>query len=115
MPEDTPQADPSAEQPQARQIRVGVDERSLQTSYANAFRTHGTPEEVLLDFGLNLVNPAAADKSQPQVVLHVNNRIILNYYTAKRLAVTLSQLIRKHEQQFGELELDIAKRRQDNL
>ena len=41
--------------------------------------------------------------------------MILNYYTTKRLAITLSQLIRRHEDQFGELELDVAKRRKDGL
>jgi hypothetical protein len=35
----------------------------------------------------------------------------MNYYSAKRLAITLSQLIRRHEEQFGELEMDVNKRR----
>jgi hypothetical protein len=39
----------------------------------------------------------------------------MNYYSAKRLAITLSQLIRRHEEQFGELELDVAKRRKNAL
>jgi hypothetical protein len=40
--------------------------------------------------------------------------VILNYYTAKRLAITLSQLIRRHEEQLGELELDVAKRQKSS-
>ena len=84
------------------------------TSYANAFRTNGTAEEVMLDFGLNLVTPPVAD-GQPEIVFKVNDRIIMNYYSAKRLAITLSQLIRRHEGQFGELELDVAKRRTDAI
>ena len=99
----------------ARQVRLGVDERSMQTSYANAFRTNGTAEEVMLDFGLNLVNPAAQQESAPQVLFQVNNRIIMNYFSAKRLAITLSQLIHRHEDQFGELQLDVNKRRKDTL
>ena len=93
-----------------RQIRLAVDERNMKTSYANAFRTNGTAEEVMLDFGLNLVTPADQQETQPQVVFQVNERVIMNYYSAKRLAVTLSQLIRRHEEQFGELEMDVAKR-----
>ena len=45
-----------------------------------------------------------------QAVGGLTDRVILNYYTAKRLAITLSQLIRRHEEQFGELELDVSKR-----
>ncbi len=99
------------EQTGQRQVRLRVDEHNMQTSYANAFRTNGTAEEVMLDFGLNLLNPAAGQKNQGEIVFRVNDRIVLNYYSAKRLAITLSQLIRQHEEQFGDLELDVAKRR----
>jgi len=40
-------------------VRIRVDEREMSSAYANAFRTNGTDEEVILDFGLNLMNPAA--------------------------------------------------------
>ncbi len=97
------------EQTGQRQVRLRVDERELQTVYANAFRTNGTPDEVMLDFGLNLMAPA--QQEQPEIVFKVSNRVIMNYHSAKRLAITLSQLIRRHEEQFGELELDVNKRR----
>ncbi|HUW55884.1 MAG TPA: DUF3467 domain-containing protein [Planctomycetota bacterium] len=107
---DKPIEEQAREQTGQRQIRVGMDERNMKTSYANAFRTNGTAEEVMLDFGLNLVNPGREQEGQPDVIFRVNERIILNYYSAKRLAITLSQLIRRHEEQFGELELDVSKR-----
>jgi hypothetical protein len=96
-----------------QQVRLRVDERSLETTYANAFRTNATAEEVMLDFGLNIMGntPGPDGKAQPEILFRVNERIVLNYYSAKRLAITLSQLIRRHEEQFGELELDVAKRR----
>ena len=103
------------EQTGQRQIRINVDERDMRTSYANAFRTNGTAEEVMLDFGLNLVNPSPQQKDQPEIIFRVNDRVIMNYYSAKRLAITLSQLIRRHEEQFGELEMDVAKRRKDGV
>jgi len=103
------------EQTGQRQVRLRVDERTMRTSYANAFRTNGTAEEVMLDFGLNLVSPAAGQKDQPEIMFQVSDRIIMNYYSAKRLAITLSQLIRRHEEQFGELEMDVTKRRKDSL
>ena len=113
--EDKPIEEQVREQTGQQQVRLRVDEREMHTSYANAFRTNGTAEEVILDFGLNLMNPAAQQQSQPEIVFKVNDRIIMNYYSAKRLAITLSQVIRRHEEQFGELELDVAKRRKDNL
>lgn len=97
------------EQTGQQQVRLRIDERSMETHYANAFRTNGTAEEVMLDFGLNLVVPAQQGQ-QPEILFQVNERIIMNYYSAKRLAITLGQLIRRHEEQFGELEMDVAKR-----
>ena len=96
-----------------RQVRLRIDDREMRTSYANAFRTNGTADEVMLDFGLNLMNPASAQQGQPEMVFRINDRVIMNYYSAKRLAITLSQLIQRHEDQFGVLELDAAKRRTD--
>jgi len=116
---DVPSSDEKPIEEQAReqtgqqQIRLRIDERNMQTCYANAFRTNGTAEEVILDFGLNLMNPATPEQGQPEIVFQVSERVIMNYYSAKRLAITLSQLIRRHEEQFGELELDVAKRRKD--
>jgi len=93
-----------------QQVRLRMDERDMSTSYANAFRTNGMAEEVLLDFGMNTV-VQGQQQTQPEILFKISNRIVLNYYSAKRLAISLSQMIRRHEQQFGELELDVAKRR----
>ncbi len=112
---DKPIEEQAREQTGQRQVRLRMDERNMKTSYANAFRTNGTAEEVMLDFGLNLVGPPAGEDQQPEIVFQVNERIILNYYSAKRLAITLSQLIHRHEEQFGELEMDVAKRRKDGV
>ena len=104
---------PDSQRDQAgqRSIRVGVDERNLQTAYANGFRTSTTPEEIVLDFGLNLGNPTPGDATKPDVLFVIHSRVVLNYYSAKRLALTLGQHIRRHEELFGELELDAEKRR----
>ena len=113
--EDKPIEEQARQQTGQRQVRLRVNEQDMQTTYANAFRTNGTAEEVLLDFGLNLVNPPAKEGDQPEIVFQINQRVILNYFSAKRMAITLSQLIRRHEDQFGELELDVAKRRTDGV
>lgn len=109
-PAEKPVEDQAREQTGQQQIRLRVDERDLTTSYANAFRANGTAEEVMLDFGLNLIGQVAG-QNQPEILFKVNNRVIMNYYSAKRLAITLSQIIRRHEEQFGELEMDVNKRR----
>ena len=123
-PGEKPIEEQAREQTGQRQVRLRIDERNMRSSYANAFRTNGTAEEVMLDFGLNLISPAAqqqaagqagAQQQQPEIIFQVSDRVIMNYYSAKRLAITLSQLIRRHEEQFGQLELDVAKRRKDGL
>ena len=121
-PGEKPIEEQAREQTGQKQVRLRIDERNMRTSYANAFRTNGTAEEVMLDFGLNLVSPATQQQAagqqqqqQPEIIFQVAERVILNYYSAKRLAITLSQLIRRHEGQFGELELDVAKRRKNGL
>jgi len=115
-PADKPVEEQAREQTGQQQVRLRVDEREMSSSYANAFRTNGTAEEVMLDFGVNLLNQATQQQqqAQPEIIFKVNDRVIMNYYSAKRLAITLSQLIRRHEEQFGELELDVAKRRKSS-
>jgi len=110
-PDDTPIEQQAREQTGERKIRLRIDEQNMQTCYANAFRTNGTAEEVVLDLGLNQVSPAPEQEDQPEMIFRLNSRVVMNYYTAKRLAITLSRVIRRHEDQFGEIELDVARRR----
>lgn len=100
-----------AEQQVGQQVRLRIDERNMSSIYANAFRTNGTAEEVMLDFGLNVTQPT--NDQQPEILSQVQTRVILNYFSAKRLALTLGQLIRRYEEQFGELELDVSRRRRE--
>ncbi|MCX5682657.1 MAG: DUF3467 domain-containing protein [Planctomycetota bacterium] len=97
--------------PATQEVTLRLDERNLKSSYANAFRTNATAEEVMVDFGLNLVTPPQKQGGQPEIMFQVNERIIMNYFQAKRLALALGQIIRRHEEQFGEIELDVGKRR----
>ena len=104
--EGQPTQDQPAGEGQRQEIRLRIDERNLQTSYANAFRTDATADEVMLYFGLNLINPAAAQQGTPEFIFQVNERIIVSYRMAKRLALALGQMIRRHEERFGEIPLE---------
>ena len=94
-----------------KQIRVRIDERNVQTSYVSGFRPTMTAEEVMLDFGLNLIRPTGNKENPVELVFQASNRLIMSYFSAKRLAVALGQMVRRYEQQFGEIELNAAKRR----
>ena len=100
---------------QGKTLTVRVDDENMTRSYANAYRTHTTPEEVIVDLGLNLIVPnkdagAEKEKNQGHILFHVENRVVMNYFTAKRLAITLGQIVRMHEERFGELKLDATER-----
>lgn len=103
------------EQTGGRKVRLRVDQRDLRTSYANGFRTQFTAEEVIIDFGMNLVDQSTqSEDNEVNCVFRVNDRVIMNYYSAKRLALSLGQQVRRYEDQFGPLELNVAKRRRQS-
>ena len=83
--EPQPAADPAAAQQQ--QVLLRLDERNMRASYANAFRTNVTPEEVMIDFGVNVVSGTPGQGRQPEMTFQLGERIILNPFTAKRLAI----------------------------
>jgi hypothetical protein len=100
-----------AEQPaqQQRQMQLRIDESHMTTSYANTIRTSTTPDEVVLDFGLNMPQHApSADGSSVQsiMVFAVNSRVVFNWAGAKRLAQTMSNLVRAYEEKHGEISLE---------
>lgn len=98
-------ATPAPEQGRPVQQQVAVDASKAHAAYSNFCRVTGTPEELIVDFGLN---------SQPMGVptepIEVSQRIVLNYYTAKRLLAALQMSLQRHEAAFGVLETDVQKR-----
>jgi hypothetical protein len=84
---------------------VDVSATDVPASYANFCRVTGTPEEVILDFGLN-TQPIGV----PQSPIEVSNRIVMNYFTAKRMVGALAISIQRHEAAFGPIETDVQKR-----
>src|SRR3954470_8642808 len=86
-----------------QQVQVLVDERDMKTVYANAYRIHTAEQEAVIDFGFNMPNPNAQAGQRRQVLLKVTDRVVISYVTAKRLALSLQQLVKRFEQQFGEI------------
>ena len=84
---------------------VVVDDSATLPSYSNFCRVTATPEEVILDFGLN-PQPFATGRQD----VKANQRIVMNFYTAKRLLTALSMTIQRHEGTFGSIELDVRRR-----
>ncbi len=84
---------------------IVVDESQMKADYANFCRVSNTPEELILDLGLN-PTPYAVGK----VDVKVSQRIIMNHFTAKRLLQALSIALQRHERAFGVLETDVRKR-----
>lgn len=101
---DAPAAPAAAAEAQAQQTLI-VDDTSVTAGYANFCRVSSTPEELILDLGLN-PNPYATG----EVKVPVTQRIIMNHFTAKRLLSALSMALQRHEQAFGVLETDVRRR-----
>ena len=84
-------------------VQLLLDEREMRTAFANAYRIHHTAEEVVLDFGFNMANPNPQGGQQQQLLFKVTERVIMSYPSVKRLTISLQQLVRRYEQQFGEI------------
>ena len=84
---------------------VPVDDTGAVCRYANFCRVTGTPEELIVDFGLNSQPLGAAPEK-----LVITQRIVVNYFTAKRLLGALTMSVQRHEAAFGVLETDVQRR-----
>jgi len=87
------------------QVQVQVSDTDANSDYANFCRISGTPEELLIDFGLN-PQPVG-----PQTVpIVVTQRVVTSWHTAKRLLGALQMSVARHEAIFGVLETDVQRR-----
>jgi hypothetical protein len=89
--------------------QFAVDMSALSTVYANFCRVTGTPEELVLDFGLNTqMTPV------PNEPVKLTHRLVMNLFAAKRLLGALHMAVQQHENAYGALEVDINKRLRTN-
>ena len=121
MPDDpnpnaTPAPGPSQPEPRRPRMNVMVRDEHARITYVNSIGVHKTDDEVVIDVAAHLPAGLAnspmgsqGDPSQPpdqQSYLHVESRLVMNYTTAKRFAISLGKLIRRHEELFGEIRID---------
>ena len=100
-----PAAAESAQTQAQQPVQVQVLDDNAVATYANFCRVTGSPEELIVDFGLN-PQPIGVPKDPIQV----KQRIIVNFYTAKRMLHALTLTVQRHEATFGVLETDVQKR-----
>jgi hypothetical protein len=101
MAEEVPTGEPHPTQQQGLQVRV--DERDIRTLYVNMVRLHTTQEEVVMDLIFSMPNPNPGPGGQLEMLFKVSDRAIMSYPTAKKLAQSITQLVKRYEQQFGEV------------
>lgn len=102
---ESPLGQPPAQAPGQPQPQFTVDTSAMSAAYANFCRVTGTPEELVLDFGLNTqMTPI------PTEPVKLTHRLVMNYFTAKRLLGALHMAVQQHENTYGVLETDIQKR-----
>lgn len=97
-------AENNPQQGESRQIQLRIDESKMNSTYANTIRTSTTNDEVVLDFGMNLPVPGP-DGQMQALQFTVGSRVVMNWQGAKRLAISLGQVIRQFEERNGEIQL----------
>ena len=97
--------DKTAESNAKPQPKVNWDDSSMDTTYANVVNAASTREEVILLFGTNQSWKGVED----EVNVSLSNRVILNPYAAKRLAILLGGVVSAYEQRFGTLGVEVGK------
>ena len=96
---------PVPARPHVPEMQPVVEPAGLAPIYTNFARVTGSPEELILDFGLN-----ADPSGHPTTPVKISERLVMNYYTAKRLWMALGASLKRQETVFGVLETDVNKR-----
>lgn len=75
----------------------------LSPTYVNSYRLQTLVDGIVIDVGFNSSKPEAspdAGKSQ----FSVTDRIIMSYYTMKRLQNSLGLVVKRYEEKFGPIQ-----------
>lgn len=75
-----------------------IIETNEQTHYCNTVRINSSTEEVFMDFGVNR-------PSKKGCSVELNQRVAMNYFTAKRLVLNLGNHLRMFEEKYGDIDI----------
>ena len=93
---------------QPSSVQVQVDVSKMENVYCNFVRLSlsSSTEEIVMDCGLHtgILTPVGMEPIQ------LTHRLVMNPFVAKRLLESLRQIVARHEQAFGALEVDPQKR-----
>ncbi len=78
------------------------DDSKMTSTYANVCNISSTREEVTLLFGTN----QSWHTGQKELAIQLTDRIILNPFAAKRMALLLNNIMKEYESRFGELKIE---------
>lgn len=78
------------------------DDSKMEMSYANVCNVSSTKEEFNLLFGTNQTWTGI----QKDIRVSLSNRIILNPYAAKRMAIMLTRAVQQYEEKVAPIKLD---------
>ncbi len=93
-----------AEEKDKAESTVKWDDRKIRSTYANVCNVISSREEVSMLFGMN----QKWDSENNELVIELSDRIVLNPYAAKRVALLLNNVIEQYEAKFGGIELEQA-------
>ena len=99
MSESTPHNDESIPE-----IPLEIHRENLRAIYCNAFQSSAGAEEVFLSLGINRLVRDIEGKPLA-VQLNLDTEVVMNYPTAKRLAIMMAQMVRDYEGLHGEVDL----------
>ena len=85
-----------AQEAQPQQQKIQIHDSGSPTHYANFFTVSASPEAVLLSF---------ASMFGGNNMVQVESKVALSLTNTKRLALTLGQVIRRYEEERGEIDL----------
>ena len=88
--------------PTAPETHIRWDDSRVRSAYANVCNVVSSREEVSLLFGMN----QRWDEAQRELTIELSERIVLNPYAAKRVALLLNNVIEQYEARFGRIELE---------
>ncbi len=88
-------------QTEEAQTTIRWNGANMRTTYANVCNVSSSREEVTLLFGTN----QSWHAGQKELTVELSDRILLNPYAAKRLALLLNHTVAEYEKHFGEVVL----------